>query len=124
MTPSLPALIERLESAKEGSRELDALIGYAAGLKRWQIEDDKSAFCAPFSTSLDAALPDEEIEIVSRQRQKIGDPPKWCAVDSKGKEAGYGYSEALARRIAALKARLNPRARLSLSPPQHDKAKA
>lgn len=61
-----------------------------------------------WTTSLDAALPYEDVVQVKRLTYGHPDGDKWEAVhkyDSLGVTAGVGRTETLARRIAALKAR-------------------
>ena len=116
---ALSDLIARLEAAPEGSRELDAEVWakvnglegeITAGWKlaRWcwnvgsiGLWDDELPH---YTTSLDAALPGESV-ILSRRT----DSGNWAALHSRGDGAGsiegVGRTEALARRIAALKAR-------------------
>ena len=114
-------LIARLEEATEGGREWDWWIAYQQGhpsMNGARVADDGSIGFLPFTpdsnadnaiphytTSLDAKLPWEDIEMVSHQTTG-----RWCALQRQPKrgakhEAAYGHTEALARRIAALKAR-------------------
>ena len=97
-------LIERLEAAETGNRELD-----------WEIfkllHPDKAEKIRPntrylypeaWTTSIDAALPDKRIVEV-----KLKLSGKWRAVHAQGGliYAGTASTEALARRIASLRAR-------------------
>lgn len=138
--PSVEGLVARLEQATEGSRELDAEIYLS--LSEWKNAEvvvqafprsempsrptilrrtvdnhvvTYSDFPA-YTSSIDAALPGEQIEVVSIQRAPPGHPQKWSALDANWPRnadgqytcmriAGIGHTEALARRIAALRAR-------------------
>lgn len=101
-------LIERLEAATEGSRELDEEIAQAIfpKLKRrhasWYIDDVRTNI-EPFSTSLDAALtlvPEGLMwDVESRGAAFVGDPK----MPSRMFE--MAATPALALCIAALKAR-------------------
>lgn len=127
---SVARLIERLEEATEGSRRLDGDIAEALGLQKnhaprmFGIAGDAAfalsaghCWIAPrYTTSLDATLPGEQIEMASIQRAPPGHPQKWSALDANWprnkdgqyacmRTAGLGHTEALARRIAALRAR-------------------
>lgn len=105
-------LIAELEAATAGSRELDEKIAPYAGWKRdprrsdWIDPDNPSHAVSSvphYSTSLDAKLPRENIQYVS-YNPATGN---WGATHVNGKTRvwGLGHTEALARRIAALKAR-------------------
>ena len=118
-------LIARLEQATEGSHELNAAIGALLGWQppkrddgvrpRWALwlAPDGNAKQLPwFSESLDAKLPGENIVVV--YAPKYGPPERahflsWAATHRNDKHPtfveGYGRTEALARRVAALKAR-------------------
>ncbi|MDE2426279.1 MAG: hypothetical protein KGO96_10285 [Elusimicrobia bacterium] len=131
---TIDELVSSLEAATEGSRELDAYIWAAIHCPGQPVRvvepatwKERRYFCNPdaamdwigydllnvakhYTTSLDAALPGESIEMASIQRSQPGQPSKWAALDSgwpknAKREVGIGYTEALARRIAALKAR-------------------
>ena len=115
-------LIERLESAETGSRELDARIyerlGYRVrrrgqsmrhGHRYWRswvwLNSDNPRrweAMSDYTTSIDASLPDENI--VQTRLTLSG---KWEAVHARNGVTctGTATTEALARRIAALKAR-------------------
>lgn len=101
-------LIERIEAAPEGSREMDAEIARAAypDLKQggdglWYISGTHVRI-EPYTTSIDARLPDENI--VETKLKLSG---KWIAMHARNGVAcnGEGHTEALARRAAALRAR-------------------
>lgn len=119
-------LIERLEAATEGSRELDTDIHEAIGKcahRKWEyycVEDgnsfDSGHSCAScridmtdrnceiplYTTSLDARLPGENIT------QMINRGDAFLAhnlTEDERLTIGVGRTEPLARRIAALKAR-------------------
>ncbi len=112
----LQTLIARLEAASEGSRELDRaihLVFFADFIKeRGMVEDGDGwrdpgygAIAPPqdYTVSLDAALPGERIVSIRKC-----DDALWLAdaLDERGHaHFGEGKTEALARRIAALKAR-------------------
>lgn len=121
-------LIKRLEEATEGSRELDAeialLVGYtherqSRERRPWWRDpqgrrigfDSWSDRPPPFSTSLDAKLPWENIVEMAWHETVPGEPlgevcEAWHLNRETGKRAmGAGHTEPLARRIAALKAR-------------------
>lgn len=114
----LHALIEKLEQATGPSRELNREIGSALGYVAFDICTDLlgNPFGSPedafpnFTGSIDAALPGESIRKVERIRSN-GGKAVWMAVqDGVGIQCGfegYGSSEPLARRIAALRARLS-----------------
>lgn len=111
------ALISALEKASEGSRELDAEIALAVGwtqekrgreLKKWwgsppgsQYDWMRQSGPPRFSTSLDAGLPGEDIYRVER----VESPTERWWKAYQGQCIGQGKTEALARRIAALKSR-------------------
>lgn len=121
-------LIARLESATEGSRELDAEIGAEVRYFSDKAEDWMRGWQGPiapypekpghiacwhtdgrmsvwwsvprYTTSLDAKLPGEDIvHIYERQ------DGSWAAINRGSETWGDGRTEPLARRIAALKAR-------------------
>jgi hypothetical protein len=108
----LADLIARLEAAPEGSRELSDTVAVAAGWNHqpnvthnfhWRSPEGYSRPDRPaYTTSLDAKLPDEEIVEVKRMADGT-----WIAV-AMGTDDEYeseAYTEPLARRAAALKAR-------------------
>ena len=107
-------LIARLEAATEGSRGLDYRIAEASGWLYRGDEEFKEYGCnwfAPgiskgwqlplFSTSLDAKLPGEDICEITRLSLN---PLRWEAWQFGMEFCGTAHTEALARRIAALKA--------------------
>jgi hypothetical protein len=113
----MTGIIERLESATEGSRELDEAIYDAIGRPG---DDDPQEYsflhgdCPPaYSTSLDAALPGENIRDVRWQDayddegDAIGEHWVACHVSDNGEvyAGSHPTSEAIARRIASLRAR-------------------
>jgi hypothetical protein len=121
MVDAVKDLIARLEAAAEGSRELDADIFEVAGgelYKRARVlaaepcgaPDDTVAkaargYAPRYTTSIDAALPGEDI--VFMRKVEDGQGRVWYEAQQSG---SFGYtgkhkSEAIARRIAALKAR-------------------
>ena len=122
MMTDLKSLIAELEQAKEGSRGLDAKIAedvvweegrgkHLRTLKRGFYETARS-LCEHYTTSLDAKLPGETIIRVKMIAITTDNPWGWEAVHSQYGLAnnskyfvGRGHTEALARRIAALKAR-------------------
>ena len=65
--------------------------------------------CEPYTTSLDAALPWERIIKTAYSPNKMSPNHDWCAVhegaDTHRQTVGFAKTEAMARRIAALKAR-------------------
>lgn len=97
-------LIKRLET-EEGDRGLDYEIHSSLGLKSLRSQ------VPHYTTSLDAKLPNEQIIEVKDLRATVGWEkgfPEWsayCLVPGKTVCVGHGHTEALARRIAALKAR-------------------
>ena len=112
-------LIARLEAAEEGSRELSELVAIAAGWRympevkhcwKWQSPYGKDLVAPPdYTTSRDASLPGENIYAVRRNIDGT-----WTALHgvlrSDGAESGEttkatANTEAIARRVAALKAR-------------------
>ena len=99
----ITAIIARLEAATEGSWELDLEVGLA---RRHLDNGEQPQQLPPYTTSLDAALPWENITFV----QRYTFPPHWTAYhsDADGSETSgrHPTSEAIARRIAALRARL------------------
>ncbi|MFQ5741956.1 MAG: hypothetical protein ACE5HV_00025 [Acidobacteriota bacterium] len=115
-------LIVQLEAAERGSREFDekitALLGVAKQVKLkgsdvlWKWADG-TLHCNPpkYTTSLDAALPGENI--VSTTKSEHG----WAATNldkhTQAQTFGNAHTEALARRIAALKARREMKERRS-----------
>lgn len=92
-------LIARLEAATEGSRELDKAIWLEIGESPMKL-----ILCPHYTTSIDAALPGEDIHRVERVQSPT--VTWWKAY--QGIHIGQGKTEALARRIAALKARRKP----------------
>lgn len=122
MTSPLTTLISALEQAKEPSRELDMAIIDALGRdpREWgephqRGYDPKATY---FTASLDAKLPNEDQgywEITGARRYleiPTSVPNRWRAefwpyADkglAKASYIGWGATEAVARRIAALKA--------------------
>ena len=130
--------IAELEAATEGSHDLDRAVvialGWTTGLTKhpnsrefppfprgkvttvWFDENgiERGAACfersiRPYTTSLDAKLPGENIIMVSEQHAPEGQPCKWVAVQRYPKgtygHAAIAHTEPLARRIAALRAR-------------------
>lgn len=64
---------------------------------------------AQYTGSIEACIPGEDIGSVARQKQKPGQPTVWVAVHEPTRDGGpsicgRGHTEAIARRIAALKA--------------------
>ena len=111
------SLIERLVAATEGGRELDLAIHrfVVASKSAPGLEQFKSAFPNPdelshFSTSIDAAIPGENIEAVALHDVVEGEPlgTVWEAwhvdPETRKRTMGAGYTEPIARRVAALKA--------------------
>jgi len=112
-------LIERLEAATEGSRELDYLIHCALGWidhdqGGWTRGDETAGEGWPlYTSSLDAALPGETIRMVEWADAYDADGnvtgKHWTAFhfcDNGDVYAGsHPTSEALARRIAILRAK-------------------
>ncbi len=110
------SLITRLEQAPEGSRELDCEIHNALYDTRLFVSGSEvkntngigevwDADCPHYTTSLDAKLPGENIRHVE---SPLG-TRRWeawqCDGEGEIEAFGYGNTEALARRIASLKAR-------------------
>ena len=102
-------LIAALEKAEAGSQDLDYRIYKAAVWKLGMTTDDE--YVPPYTTSLDAALPWENIEEVALH-DIVEDEPlgmvweAWHVAKETGRRTmGAGHTEALARRIAALRAR-------------------
>lgn len=122
---TMQELIAKLEAATEGSRWLDSIIGmvdYAnIGAQAINGRDDiylefgpdeyGSMVCPHYTTSLDAALTWENIEEVALFDKVEGEPlgtvwEAWHVDLQTGITiCGCGHTEALARRIAALRAR-------------------
>ena len=104
----MSGLIAKLEDAEVGSRELDQLLGrYIDGLNEGSILLPNTL---PYTTSLDAKLPWENIiRVRSPTSSSRHGPYKWeafHATDTFGQGFyGEGHTEVLARRIAALNAR-------------------
>lgn len=111
-----PSLLDRLQSASEGSRELDFEI-YAAKENckvfstahnwLWQMKaaDGRvrivNAVDIPdYTTSLDAKLPGEDIVHVYERSDG-----RWAAIQRHGEEWADANTEVLARRCAILKAK-------------------
>ena len=93
-------LITRLESATAGNRALDAAV--AVSLNISPTQEDHETYPPRYTTSLDAALPGEYIiRVVRSVRGNV-----WEAEMQRYDKfyRGVGRTEALARRIAALKA--------------------
>lgn len=101
---TLPEIIERLEKATGPNREMDAAIAAAVHIKMLTYQPGEWLTDPPYTASLDAALTDEKIVGMTFV-------DGWTAVAvSKTGEQVSGHSkanEAIARRIAALKARLS-----------------
>lgn len=107
-------LIERLEAALEGSRELDEEIAQAIFPKlirrhaSWYIDDMRTDI-EPFSTSLDAALtlvPEGHAGLTMRTNTSMPQVTIHCAPNSdRTNYYGEAVTVALALCIAALKAR-------------------
>lgn len=105
-------LIAKLEAATEGSRELDRMIGEHLGYKRikpvsfdcWFHPAGFSGALPMWTTSIDAALPWENIVSVSRQMDGrwLADHHHQAGPNIVNQFSGIGKTEALARRIAAL----------------------
>lgn len=134
MTDTL-SLVQRLEGATEGSRDLDAQIEVInwslwssfRAIKFPRLEPDEVELAwsvdgvvsingveheAPqYTTSLDAKLPWENIEQVALHDVVEGEPlgEVWEAwhvdPETRRRTMGAGWTEAIARRVAALKAR-------------------
>lgn len=119
---SLTELIANLEAATEGSRELDGEIALTEGWTFQKMKGDAKPYWRKpgtvyyymradgpprYTTSLDAALTGENIIDV----RYVGGN-QWMAthrdVAHNREFTGRGCTEALARRIAALKARATP----------------
>ncbi len=111
----IKSLIAELEKAERGSRKLDFKIGSYLGWSppiaryrewgMWLAPGGEEAQLPWWTTSLDAKLPGEDI--IQTAEQMTGN---WMALQRRAKgdpawEAAYAKTEALARRIAALKAR-------------------
>ena len=102
-------IITKLEQAEAGSRELDWEIAralYPAGEGVLVV----TAPPLPYTTSIDAALPWENIvQVRSPDGNNAKPRGRWeaaCQTREPGHAVyGYGHTEALARRVAALKAR-------------------
>ncbi len=102
---ALADLIQRLEKATGPSRELDRSIGEF--LKVWHPMDDLPALA--YSASLDAKLPDEDDGYWRIEGPYAG---KWVAIFTPASSTtaaveykGVAATEALARRIASLRAK-------------------
>ena len=104
-------LIARLEAAETGSRELDAKIAQSIFPKlqqraaSWYIGDIRVDI-EPFTTSLDAKLPDENIITVIKTDDEFY--VEHAEVDVIGRitkcHTAEAHTELLARRAAAMKA--------------------
>ena len=118
---TLHDMVPTLQGASTGSRRLDLMIGFALGqvevasgaILRMLLDSDLGpdhltalvdGDCPPYTTSLDAALPDENIILALYQPQR----QCWTAVHREGEAdvVATGANEVLARRAAALKAAL------------------
>lgn len=113
-------LIKRLAETSEGSRELDAEIAKSLGWRldqyglqgvaKWLAPGENTTQLLPhFTTSIDAKLPWEE-KLWWSIHSPNGFPPydKWeaiCCTPDGPEFKGEAKTEALARRIACLKAR-------------------
>lgn len=126
MSETIEKLIERLERATGPDRELDCLIGVASGrygrtqnipYDYFRIESETQhiypryggdRLVPRFTSSIDAKLQGEDIVAVAEQKPHPDKPneTKWMALQRGAKIAAYGRTEALARRIAGLRARL------------------
>lgn len=105
-------IISALEAAEEGSRELDARIaecfGFIATKHKteygdWWVEGENGQDVLPhYTTSIDAKLPGEDTAcVINLDGHSVA-----IARDGDGKNHhGQGKTEALARRIASLRAR-------------------
>tara|TARA_R110002167_G_scaffold38492_2_gene119933 strand:+ start:249 stop:809 length:561 start_codon:yes stop_codon:yes gene_type:complete len=118
-------VLPTLQRATCGNRRLDLMIAFALGrvqidsavVLRLLLDSDSGQeqlgallddSCPPYTTSLDASLPQENIILALYQPQK----QIWTAVHrspSGGDVVGTGASEVLARRIAVLKAMASTR---------------
>ena len=123
-------LIAKLESAEQGSRELDRDIAEAVGYKvqiirvpeghpvfkeggglEFMERDGVKVGIPPYSTSLDAKLPWENIQSLYAfdvvEDEPLGEGWEAWHVDRETgrRTMGAGNTEALARRVAALKAK-------------------
>ena len=112
-------LIARLEAATEGSLDLDVEIELAItpnraahpkGLRGFVIStygrwEDSVMPVDHYTTSLDAALPGEEITMVQRINRGAGHWwTAWAVLHEHRSVTGDGHTEALARRAAGLQA--------------------
>lgn len=96
---SVESLLDKIQSAEEGSDELDLDIA------EWIAEMESAAVAIqPWTTSLDAKLPWENIVSVQYNRHiKIWGA--WHRDQQGNQHLGEAKTEALARRAAALKGR-------------------
>lgn len=96
-------LLQKLQSATEGSRILDAAIYDLIDGSREPYPmphfDTPNARAPHYTTSLDAKCPGEDIVMVSEQTTG-----RWCALQRGAREAVYANTEVLARRLAGIKA--------------------
>ena len=119
-TKVLEKLIESLQNADKGSRELDIIVSFVLGDTfsdagkmihllveegyPWDVISELvDEDLAPYSTSLDAALPEENIVMTLYSPRRS----KWAAVHRTPAEdhvVVWAANECLARRAAALKA--------------------
>lgn len=108
--PRMKSLIAKLEQASEGNRELDVEVAWAIGRPGSQIPGHTNEI-PHYTTSLDAKLPGENITQVALHDVVEGEPlgavwEAWRTDPKTGHQTmGAGQTEALARRIASLKAR-------------------
>lgn len=114
----MKSLIAKLEQASEGSDELDREIAEKCGIQ-WSPDEDGQfggynilPRRCHFSRSLDSKLPEENITQVALHDVIEGEPmmgtvwEAWHTDPETGHQTmGAGHTEALARRIASLKAR-------------------
>ncbi len=106
-------IITQLEAAPEGSRELNEVLAKMVGTFRSERSKDEISgvhfgpdYSPPYTTSLDAKLPWENIVRVAifEMKGKIKcDATHWDEA-TKTATLGTGHTEPLARRCAALKA--------------------
>lgn len=114
MKKEIEELIERLEKATGEDREIDVSIHSAIGGVFISAVDNEGAeykalrYVPHYTSSIDAKLPDEDIVVVSEQKPHPDRPEetKWMALQRGAKIAAYGRTEAIARRIASLRARI------------------